>query len=411
MSNGSENHDSLLERGARRLKQEGLKKIALTRAEVRALVRGTGRLVTAPVRLVDRRSNTLGLPPGTMPTVSPDESVPPARLSVMRYDGDSFDEHTEVDVATARALADASGVTWINLDGVQDVQTVAALGEAFALHPLVQEDLVNPTQRPKMETYDDHVFVVLKMVRPVEADASQAYGRGDTGHTIEQVALILGPGYVLSFQEEEGDVFEHIRQRIRTDGGAIRDQDADYLLYALLDIIIDHYFVTLERIGDATELFEDLVFDNPTPKVQEALSTLRRQVVVLRRAIWPLREVLTQLLREDAPGITERTQLYLRDAYDHLVQAVDVLEALRDVLASLADLYLSALSHKMNEVMKVLTVVGTLFIPLSFLTGLYGMNFAYIPELQYENGYFVLLGVMALVTMGTLLYFRRKDWL
>ena len=411
MASGSENHDSLLERGARRLKREGLEKVVRTRAEVRALLRGTGRLVTAPVRLVERRSNTLGLPPGTLTMPAADEEVSPARLSAFRFDAETFEEHDEVDVVTARTLADAPGVTWVNLDGIHDVKTVAALGDAFGLHPLVQEDLVSPTQRPKLETYEDHVFVVLKMVRPLDIDAVEAYGRGDMGHTIEQVALVLGPGYVLSFQEEEGDVFEHIRKRIRTDGGAIRNHEADYLLYAILDVIIDHYFVTLERIGDATELFEDLVFDNPAPRVQEFLSRLRREVIVLRRAIWPLREVLTQLLREDAPGITERTQLYLRDAYDHLVQAVDIIESLRDVLAGLADLYLSALSHKMNEVMKVLTVVGTLFIPLSFLTGLYGMNFAYIPELQYHNSYFILLGVMGLVTVGTLLYFRRKDWL
>ena len=402
-------------RGAGRVKRESLKKVARTRAEGMELLRGAGRLVGAPVRgatrLVERRSHTVGLAPGALPEPPAPEDLRPAVLHLMHYDGEAFEERRDVSAAEARVDADSPGVTWLNVDNVRDIEAVRAVGEAFDLHPLVVEDIVTAGQRPKMEVYGDQVFVVLKMVQPFEADPMDTYCAGEPGHSLEQIAFVLGPGYVLSFQEDPADVFEHVRQRIRTASGTIREVGEDYLLYALLDVLVDHYFVTLERIGDATEVFEDLVFDNPDAGVQEAINALRREVVVLRRSVWPLREVLTGLLREETPGITERTQVYLRDVYDHLVQAVDILESLRDVLAGLADLYLSALSHRMNEVMKVLTVVGSIFIPLSFLTGLYGMNFQYIPELQYRDGYFVLLGVMAAVTLGGLLYFKRRGWL
>src|SRR5690606_919528 len=207
----------------------------------------------------------------------------------------------------ARRLAEAPGVTWVNLDGVRDLDAVARLGTAFGLHPLVQEDLTHTTQRPKADPYDGYLFVLLKMVRPLEGDPTEAYCSGQPGHDVEQVSFVLGPGYVLSFQEDRGDVFEPVRERLRQRSGTIRDQGPDYLLYALLDVVVDHYYVTLEHVGDATELFEDLVFDNPGPAVQEALSALRREVVILRRSIWPLREVLTALMREDTPGITPRT--------------------------------------------------------------------------------------------------------
>jgi magnesium transporter len=346
--------------------------------------------------------------------MAPPAGAPPAtaHLHAIHYDATTLEEYDGISVEQGRALADAPGITWINLDNVADVATVARLGTAFGLHPLVQEDLTHATQRPKLEVYGDQLFVVLRMVRPLEEDAVEAYCVGQQGHTIEQVALVLGPGYVLSFQESvPGDVFELIRQRLRTCSGRIRQEGADYLLYALLDVVVDHYFVTLERIGDATEVFENLVFERPESPVQAAISALRREVVVLRRAIWPLREVLVGLLREETPGIAERTRPYLRDVYDHTVQVVDVLESLRDVLAGLADLYLSALSHRLNEVMKVLTIISTIFIPLTFIAGIYGMNFDNMPELHTRSGYFVVLGVMLAVGVATLIYFKRRGWI
>ncbi len=364
-----------------------------------------------PTRLVERRSHALGTAPGVLR--HPVEPPPPARVTAFHYGPEGVEEHAGLSAAEAHALADVPGVLWVNVDGVADTATVAAFGEAFGLHPLVVEDLVHTTQRPKMEVYGDDVFVVARMVRATGLDAAEAYCDNDPeteGHTIEQVGLVLGDGWVLSFQEAEGDVFDPLRQRLREGVGRVRQSGADYLLYALLDLIVDHSFVTLERVGDAAETLEARALDRPDPAVQAAISGLRREVVVLRRAIWPLREVLAALQREDAPYVEDRTRPYLRDAYDHLVQAVEILEALREVLASVNDLYLSSLGMRQNEVMKVLTVVGTIFLPLGFLTGLYGMNFDVLPELHYRYGYFVLLGVMALVTIGTLVYFRRKGW-
>ena len=379
-------------------------------ARAAARLRSAGRRLR-PTRLVERRSHTAGTPPGVVQ--HPAEPAPPARVTAFRYDAEHVEEHADLDAAEARALADEPGVLWVNVDGVADTATVAAFGSAFGLHPLVIEDLVHTVQRPKFEVYGDEVFVVARMVRATDLDAAQAYCDNDPtteGHTIEQVGLVLGDGWVLSFQERVGDVFDPLRQRLREGAGRVRQAGADYLLYALLDLIVDHTFVTLERVGDAAETLEARALDHPDADVQAAISGLRREVVVLRRAIWPLREVLAALQREDAPYVEDRTRPYLRDAYDHLVQAVEILESLREVLASVNDLYLSSLGMRQNEVMKVLTVVGTIFLPLGFLTGLYGMNFDVIPELHYRYGYFILLGIMTLVTIGTLIYFRRKGW-
>ena len=373
---------------------------------------GAPRNVPPAPRLVERRSHGLGQAPGVLPPHP--EVASPARLSALHYDADGAEAHDALTPEAARALTDRPGVTWISLDGATDTRTVAALGEAFGLHPLLIEDLATLTQRPKLEVSGDHLVVIARMVQATDLPPEVAYCDGDPetlGHRIEQVGLVLGPGYVLSVQESEGDAFETVRERIRTGGGRVRKAGADYLLYSLLDVIVDHVFVTLERVGDAAVALEDLAIETPDQEVQAAISSLRREVVTLRRTLWPLREVLVSLQREDLDVIEAATRPYLRDVYDHLVQAVDIVEALREVLAALSDLYLSALGMRQNEVMKVLTVVGTVFLPLTFLTGLYGMNFDVMPELHAQNGYFVLLGVMALLSAGILLYFRRKGWL
>lgn len=383
----------------------------MTRAEGRSILRGAGKVVSAPYRLVERRSHTLGLPPGTLSESHELSDRQPAKISVLRYDNESIDEHNDVDVKTALEITDASksDVTWVDVVGVHDVDVLRQIGSAFDLHALVQEYLSQTSQRPKLEMYDDKLFVVVKMVRPLRSDSDGLDLNAEV--SIEQVAFVVGDGFLISFQEESGDVFEPVRNRLRTHAGQIRERDVDYLLNALLDIIVDHYFIALEQVGDVAETLEERVFADPKPEVQFALNRLRREVVVLRKSVWPLREVMSTLLREEAPLISESTRVYLRDVQDHLIQAIDVLESLREVLGGLSDLYLSMVSFRMNEVMKVLTVVGTLFIPLSFLTGLYGMNFVNIPELQYESGYFVLLGVMTVVAVGTLVFFWKKRWL
>ncbi|MEM1042024.1 MAG: magnesium/cobalt transporter CorA [Bacteroidota bacterium] len=380
-----------------------------------ALGRGLGReIVRLPLRtigLIEHPASPrrVGQVPGALPELPEDQRVA-SRISVTHYTEDQIDEASGVTVAEAAARSQKPGVAWIDVVGVRDPQTIRALGEAFGLHPLVQEDLVNTTQRPKLETYDDQLFIVAKMIQAgtlgtPDGEAARQEAR------VEQVGIVLGPGYVISFQEREGDVFEPVRERLRASAGRIRSVGADYLAYALLDVIIDHYFVVIEGIGEHIEVLEEVVLNNPQPEVQAEINGLRREAIFLRRSIWPLREVLSALLRDESPLVEERTKLFLRDAYDHTIQVVDLIESFRDVLSSLVDLYLSSLSHKMNEVMKVLTVIGSIFIPLSFLTGLYGMNFAYIPELQVENGYFYFLGAIGLLLVGMLAYFKRKDWL
>ncbi|HEX8386368.1 MAG TPA: CorA family divalent cation transporter, partial [Rubricoccaceae bacterium] len=254
--------------------------------------------------LVERRSHTVGLPPGSLP--APAEGAPPPRVTAFQYGPDLLEEAEGLSAAEARAFADRPGVAWINVDGVTDTAAIAAFGEAFGLHPLAVEDVVRTTQRPKMEVYGDHVFVVVRSVRTTEATPEDAYCADDDaeeGHVIEQISFVLGPDFVLSFQEDEGDVFDALRERIRRGAGRVRSAGADYLLSALLDLVVDHTFVTLERMGDATETLEALALDDPDPSVQVAISRLRREVALLRRAMWPLRDVLIGLGREDTPLI------------------------------------------------------------------------------------------------------------
>lgn len=380
---------------------------ALGKGIVRLPLRTLGLVEPAPHR------RTVGQVPGSLPELSEDERVP-AVIDVMRYDAEHIEELAGVSVETAAAKVSEDGVTWIDVVGVRDPDTIRALGEAFDLHPLVQEDLAHTTQRPKLETYDDQLFIVVKMLHEAHEPDFETSGRELNGAPeirVEQVGLILGPNYVLSFQEFEGDVFEPVRERIRQSAGRIRTVGPDYLAYALLDLIVDHYFVVMEAIAFHIETLEEDVINDPRPELQTEINGLRREAIFLRRSIWPLREVISSLLRDESPLVSDSTKVFLRDAYDHTIQVVDMIESFRDVLGSLVDLYLSSLSHRMNEVMKVLTVIGSIFIPLSFLTGLYGMNFEYIPELGYHNGYFIFLGVITVLTAGMLLYFKHRKWI
>ena len=391
-----------------RIKRAALKKAARTKHEARVLRDEAGRLLELPfkllgrphTRLVERSTGEVGAPAGTLRVR---EDAEPATAEVRQYtDGWALVKPVaNVGISEAHALARLAaspGVTWINVMGVADAEAVEAMGAAFGLHPLVQEDLVHTTQRPKLEVYDGHAFVVARMVHP------------QTGE-VEQVSFILGEDYLLSFQERTGDVFDPVRQRIETDGSRLRGEGADYLLYALLDLLVDAAFETVERLGDATETLEEAVLGDPGPTIRGAIAGLRREILVVRRAIWPLREVVASLVRDDLPQVTEKTRLFLRDVQDHVVQAADALETLRDVLAGLSDLYLSAVSMRQNEVMKALTVIVAIFLPLTFLTGLYGMNFENMPELAYPNAYPIFLAALAVITFGTLLYFRAKRWL
>lgn len=293
-------------------------------------------------------------------------------------------------------------VTWININGLNYVTEIEKLGTHYELHPLVLEDIVNIAQRPKIDEYEDYIFVVLKMLY---------YDKGQN-IVSEQVSFVLGKNYVLSFQESEGDVFDAVRDRIRHAKGRVRNMQADYLLYTLIDAIVDHYFSVIEILGDKIEDFETEIFSG---KIEEDASRkiqdLKREILRVRRAIFPLREVLNRIEKNESDLIQQKTITYYRDIYDHLIQVTENIDIYREMIWSLMDMYMTTISNKMNEVMKVLTIMASIFIPLTFIAGIYGMNFEYIPELQYKYSYFILWGVMIVMFLGMLYYFRKKKWL
>jgi magnesium transporter len=299
-------------------------------------------------------------------------------------------------------LKDQPIITWINIDGVHKLDNIEKVGKHLKIHPLVLEDIVHTGQRPKMEDFNDYLFVVLQMLQ---------YNEKENETKTEQVSIILGANYVISFQEDEGDVFDLIRERILNDRGRIRRMGADYLAYSLLDAIVDNYFMVLEKIGEKIEDIEDELIKNPAQEVLHAIHSLKRELVFLRKSVWPLREVISRLERWDSHLIDKSMDIYLRDVYDHTIQVIDALETFRDMLSGMLDIYLSSVSNRMNEVMKVLTIIATIFIPLTLITGIYGMNFKYMPELDWSWGYPMVYIAMLIVSGVMLVYFRRKRWL
>jgi magnesium transporter len=306
------------------------------------------------------------------------------------------------EIDNAFLFKDNKRITWINIDGLQKISTIEKIGNYFNLHPLVLEDIANTAQRPKMEDYTDYLFVVLKMLQ---------YSEEDNEIKGEQVSLILGSNWVVSFQETEGDVFDPIRERIRTDKGNIRKMGADYLAYVLMDAIVDNYFAVLEKVGEKIEEIEDETVTNPSPETLQTIHDLKRQMIMLRKSVWPLREVISRLERWESKLINESTDIFLRDLYDHTIQVIDAVETFRDMLSGMLDIYMSSVSNRMNEVMKVLTIIATIFLPLTLVAGIYGMNFRIMPELQWEMGYPFALLIMLAVGITMLIYFKRRNWL
>jgi magnesium transporter len=350
-----------------------------------------------------RLSAKAGLPPGA-PVMTDDEEH--TNLSVIDFDQNNFSVfETDSAQECLNYMKKKPTVTWINIDGLKDKVKLEKLCQYFNLHPLVIEDILHTKQRPKVEDYDDYLYIVIQMLD--FNDKKNHLGS-------EQISLILGPSYVISFQERKGDTFNAVRDRIRNNKGKIRRMGADFLAYSLLDAIVDNYYVILERLGEKIETMEADTIKHPSPKSLHQIHKLKRELVILRKSVWPLREVVNALERETrakSPLMKKGTQLYLRDLYDHTIQVIDTVETYRDVSSSMLDIYLSSVSNKMNEIMKVLTVVGTIFIPLTFVTGLYGMNFLYMPELQHSLGYPAVLLLMALMATTMLVYFKKKGWI
>jgi magnesium transporter len=352
-------------------------------------------------RFHKKRSVKSGMPPGSLVhigTVS-DKDV---QITVIGYGPDAVEEHQFLQVDQYLQSPCDSSIIWVNVEGVHDVELVRLLGDKHAFHTLVLEDIVNTVQRPKIEDYGDYLFIVLRMLCPLK----------DGDFSSEQISIILGPNYLFTFQEGiAGDAFEPVRTRIRNGKGKIRGMGADYLAYALIDAIVDGYFTVLEGVGERIVDVEEELTQTPDQESLHRINGIKKEIIYLRKAVWPLREAVSFLERGDSHLLHDATRLYFRDIYDHTVQVIDTVETYRDLLSGMLDLYLSSISNRTNEVMKFLTVIGTIFMPLTFLVGVYGMNFKHFPELEWKNGYFALWGLMIVVALLMVAYFRKKHWL
>ena len=353
------------------------------------------------VKIIKQSSKTRGLPPGSIVHIG-EKKAEKIKISIMDYTIGKFDEKEIKKIEDCFTFKRKPSVTWINVDGLHDVELIEKLGKCYDIHPLVLEDIVNTDQRPKMEDFEKYIFFVLKMLYV-----------DDKIHEIqsEQVSLIIGQNHVISFQEKVGDVFDNVRERIRKGKGRIRKMGPDYLAYSLIDAIIDNYFTILETIGEKIENIEKDVISNPKPEILQQIYNLKQEMIYLRKSVWPLREVINGLLREESKLIKKGTHIYLRDLYDHTIQVIDTIETFRDMISGMLDIYMSSVSNKMNEVMKVLTIFAAIFIPLTFIAGIYGMNFQNMPELGWQYGYFAALIAMLIVGVTLLGFFKHKRWL
>ena len=353
------------------------------------------------VRRLKKRSGKAGLPPGSLIHIG-DRLTEKIKITVFDYDEAHLQEKEIKTVGECRQFKDSPTVAWIQIEGIHDTQILEELGAVFGLHPLTLEDILNTDQRPKMEDFCEYIYIVLKTF----------YNHADENNetTSEQISIILGPTFVISFQEKETDIFKPIRERIRAGKGRLRKSGADYLAYSLIDTIVDNYFTILEHLGEKIEIIEESLVKNPSTQTLQAIQHLKREMIFLRKSVWPLRETISSLERTECQLIQEATGLFLKDIYDHTIQVIDTIETFRDMLSGILDIYLSSISNRMNEIMKVLTIIATIFMPLTFLAGVYGMNFKYMPELEWHWGYFFILGIMITIAVSMLVYFRKKRW-
>lgn len=346
-------------------------------------------------------SRKIGLAPGSLVHIGEERTEKP-KITIIDYNRDNYQEKVVESVEECFPFKDNPTVSWINVDGIHQVDIIEKLGTHFGLHPLVMEDIVHTSQRPKMEDYDSYIYVVLKMLW---------FEDGDTDVKTEQVSIILGQNYVISFQEVEGDTFKFLRERLRNGKGRIRAMGADYLTYAILDSIVDNYFLIIEKFGEVIEGLEEELIENPSPEILQRIHELKKEMIYLRKSVWPLREVINGLERTESPLFNDSTFIFLKDVYDHTIQIADAIETYRDVLSGILDVYLSSVSNKMNEVMKILTIIATIFIPLTFVAGMYGMNFTNMPELGWKWGYPAVWIINILIFISMYMYFRKKNWL
>jgi len=339
--------------------------------------------------------------PGTLVHVG-EKKIDKVQIRLTNYDQDRFEEKELNRIEDSFIYRDTPLVSWINIDGLHEIELIEKIGTHFSIHPLILEDIVNTGQRPKVEDFDDYIYLVFKMLKFDEK----------TNHIAsEQVSFILGSHYLISFQEAEGDVFNFVRERIRKGRGRIRKSGPDYLAYALIDAVVDHYFFILEKVGEKIEQIEEKVQSDPAMEILQNIHDLKREIIYFRKQVWPVREVLSALHKTESDLVQDANKVFISDVYDHTIQVIDTIESFRDIISGMMDLYLSTVSNRMNEVMKVLTIMATIFIPLTFVAGIYGMNFKFMPELEWKWSYPVLWVLLVIIFFGMIYNFKRKKWL
>ncbi len=351
--------------------------------------------------LTEKSSGKFALPPESLIYTGNKKEVPVV-ITVFEYDKGQYNEYRLKNLKKCPDFSKRGQSYWLNLNGLCDEGVVKRLGDCFDIHPLVLEDILNVEQRPKIEDFGDYLFVVLKMFSFDEKKKSL---------NSEQISIILGNGYVLSLQEIEGDVLDPIRQRIRNTQGKIREKGADYLFYSIIDMVVDYYFVALEKVINEIENMEDELVNNPRKRTLQNIHSLKSDIIYLRQAVWPLREIIGRLEKSEFSIIGEDMQVYFRDVYEHSIQIMDSVETLRDMISGMLDIYMSSISNRMNDIMKVLTIISTIFIPPTFIAGLYGMNFKWMPELSLPWGYPAALLLMLGSSIAMLVFFKKKKWM
>lgn len=348
-----------------------------------------------------KRSIKAGLAPGTLVHIG-DEAKVPTNLSLYRYSSDSFEEVQGCSIEEIAKARDLPGIKWIEVNGLHDSAIIQKIGELFKIHSLVLEDIVNTSQRPKRDDFGTLTFIVVKTIQREEKTLDPIFS---------QISFVLGTDFVISFEEHQKDCFDSLRTRLRNAQGKIRLLGADYLLYSLIDSIVDFYFLSLEDLGEKLEDIEEELIKTPVQSTLSRIYELKRSILLFRRAAWPLRELLSSITRGESLLIQKETLIYFRDIYDHAVEIIDIVENNRERIAGMIEIYLSSISNRLNEVMRVLTVITTIFMPLSFIAGVYGMNFRHMPELEWPYGYYYCLLLMLGLSVGMLIYFRSRKWL
>lgn len=348
-----------------------------------------------------KRGSKVGLEPGTLVHIG-EKKVEKVKIKIVIYNSEKIVEKELDSIDECMLFKDQPDTNlWINVDGLDKIEVIEKIGSCFDIHPLTLEDILNTGQRPKMEDYESYVYTVLKMM---------ILDKNKDEIIVDQISIIFGYDYIISFQERDVDVFNPLRKRLKNPASRLRKSGVDYLAYGLIDAVIDNYFLILEHFGNEIEEFEDQLLIRPSPETIKVIQRYRRDMITLRKSVWPLRELISGMQRIESEIIKDTTRIYLRDIYDHTIQVIDSVEDYRDILSSMVDIYLSSLSNKMNDIMKVLTVIATIFIPLTFVAGVYGMNFENMPELKWRWGYPAIMLFMAILGTTMFAYFKKKKW-